>query len=144
MDIISIFLIFLIAGSGASIPIIDVLVQEQKSPPPPYTFSQAKKNNQIELETQAHFILHSLPALHAKRHWLRPLRMTFSIHSMEIYYRNQLLRSCFNPFPESSREILPSYWIQHIQEFSPVFPFSQPSQFAILVSSVSITLTLPE
>jgi len=138
-------LFFSIAGSATSIPIIDVLVQGHETPPSHPLLRQPEMYNQIEPATQARFTLHSLISQSARHHWVRPLRMTFSIDSLGIYHRNRLLRSCFKPFSESSLEILPSYGLQRIQEFSPVFSLAQePSQIPILVSSVSITLALPE
>jgi len=140
-----IVLFFLTAGSTVSIPIIDVLVQGHEYPPSQHKLFQSEMRNQIEPETHARFTLHSLITQSTRQHWVRPLRMTFSIDSLGIYHRNRLLRSCFKPFSESSLEILPSYGLQRIQEFSPVFSLAEePSQIPILVSSVSITLALPE
>lgn len=140
-----IVLFFLTSGSTVSIPIIDVLVQGHEYPPHQYKLLQSEMHNQIEPETHARFTLRSITTQPVKHRWMRPLRMTFSIDSLGIYYRNRLLRNCFKPFSESSLEILPSYGLQRIQEFSPVFFLSQePSQIPILVSSVSITLALPE
>ncbi len=136
--LLSIFI--LTVGNIHSIPIIDVSVQgrEPNSPPPARVIH-------LESEYQAQFTLNPFTTIPMKHHWLHPMRMTFSIDSVGIYYRNRLLRSCFKPFSEPSMETLPSYGLLRIHEFTPLFFLShEPSQIPPLVSSVSITLALPK
>ncbi|MCX7787857.1 MAG: hypothetical protein N2442_09180 [Spirochaetes bacterium] len=127
-------------GSLHSIPVIDIAVQGRE----PKLTSPARSPHPV-LDNHAHFTLKSLTTFPEKQHWLHPLRMTFSIDSIGIYYRNRLLRSCFKPFSETSMETLPSYGLLRIQEFTPVFSLSQePFQIPTLVSSLSITFALPK
>ena len=127
----------LAVGQLQSIPVIDITVQDHGIIPTLF--------HGTETATVSKFTLNPLTTLSVKHRKLNPLRMTFSIDSAGIYYRNRQLRNCFRPFSESSMESLPSYGLLRIHEFNPLFfLFPESSKIPPLVSSVSITLALPK
>lgn len=132
--------LFIFAAGVHSIPVIDVSVQAPlKSATKPLSPIPSSPDGCAQFE------LHSYRTSFPTRSWVRPLRVTFSVDSTNLYHRTRLLRSCYSPFLLQDMKLIPSYQVLRSHEFLPFTTMSagDPSSPSLLVSSVSIVLALP-